>query len=92
MEEDETRQQSSKKPLADKDEEEDEGLDEDDIRRLTAAVVICIIGTLAASGNIFWNLVFFLSIFVCVYYWQTERLNQLPPIMSRHTPHAHTEL
>jgi len=69
-------------------EEEDEGLDEEDIRRLVAAVVICVIGTAAASGSIFWNLMFFISIFTTIYWWSSDKLNQLPDTVH----HGHSEL
>ena len=51
--------------------DEDDSLDAEDIQRLAVAFVICVFGTLAASGNMFWNLVFLTSIFVTILMWHT---------------------
>ena len=51
---------------------EDESLDAEDVQRLAVAFVICVFGTLAASGNMFWNMVFITSIFVTILMWHSK--------------------
>jgi len=74
--------------LETEEEEEEEGLEAEDVRKLVAAVLICIIGTAAANGNIFWNFMFFISIFTAIYYWAVEN-DGIAPASYYHT---HTEL
>merc|ERR1711953_339948 len=54
-------------------EEEDE-LSWEDIQRLTAAFVVCVLGTAAHKGSIFWTSMFFLSIILCGIWWHLIKL------------------
>jgi len=51
----------------------DDELSEEDIKRLVVAVIICIIGTAAAKGSIFWNLMFFLSLILAGIWWASDK-------------------
>ena len=57
--------------------DDDDELTDDDIKRLVIAVVICMIGTAAAKGSIFWNLMFFLSILLTGIWWASDKTDQI---------------
>lgn len=71
----------------------DEGdLSEEDIKRLVVAFVICLIGTAAARGSIFWNLMFFLSIFLCGVWWASDKSDRIARSFMRTHGHRRAEL
>ena len=51
----------------------DDKLSDEDIKRLVVALIICIIGTAAAKGSIFWNLMFFLSLILAGVWWASDK-------------------
>ena len=66
--------------------DDDDELSEEDIKRLVVAVVICIIGTAAAKGSIFWNLMFFLSIILAGIWWASDKTD----LIARSLLQSHT--
>ncbi|CBY35094.1 unnamed protein product [Oikopleura dioica] len=55
----------------------EEELSSEDIQRLLAGFIICVIGTLAHKGDIFWTLMFFLSILICGIWWASDKTESL---------------
>lgn len=55
----------------------EDSLSEDDIKRLIVAVLICIIGTAAASGNLIWTALFFLSILCAGIWWASDKSEEI---------------
>ena len=55
----------------------DDELTEADFKRLVVAVIICIIGTAAAKGSIFWNIMFFLSLFLAGIWWASDKTDRI---------------
>ncbi|CAG5091218.1 Oidioi.mRNA.OKI2018_I69.PAR.g12919.t1.cds [Oikopleura dioica] len=64
---------------ADRPESYDDGeeLSTEDIHRLLAAFIICVIATLAHKGDIFWTLMFFFSILLCGIWWASDKTDNL---------------
>lgn len=58
-------------------EEIEDELSWDDIQRLGAAFVICILGTAAHKGSIFWTLMFFMSILICGIWWASDKTDEI---------------
>lgn len=74
----------------------DDSLSNEDIMRLAIAFFMCILGTAAASGSIFWNLIFFLCLILLALWWASDKSDEilakilkLPKDMK---PAKHTEL
>ena len=57
--------------------EEEQELSWEDKQRLAAAVIVCMIGTMAANGNVFWNLMFFLSLALCAVWWASDKTDKI---------------
>lgn len=66
-------------------EEEDE-LSWEDIQRLTAAFVVCVLGTAAHKGSIFWTSMFFLSIILCGIWWASDKTDQIVHSLTKEKP------
>lgn len=49
----------------------------EDTNRLIASFVVCLIGTLAHKGDIFWTLMFFISILCCGLWWASDKADPL---------------
>ncbi|XP_077971172.1 cysteine-rich with EGF-like domain protein 2 isoform X2 [Styela clava] len=69
--------------------EVEDSLSDDDIKRLVVAVVICIIGTAAAGGNLIWTALFFCSIIGAGVWWASDKTDELAMSM---IPQPHQEL
>ena len=57
--------------------DDDDQLSAEDWKRLIVGVIICMIGTAAAKGDIFWNLMFFLSLFLTGLWWASDKTDQI---------------
>jgi len=53
--------------------EEDDSLTTEEIQRLAAAFVFCIIGTLASRGNLIWTAVLYAYLFAMFYWWAYDK-------------------
>lgn len=58
-------------------EEPEPELSWEDKQRLAVAVVVCMIGTMAANGNIFWTLMFFASLAGCAVWWASDKTDKI---------------
>ncbi|XP_078484469.1 cysteine-rich with EGF-like domain protein 2-A isoform X2 [Ciona intestinalis] len=65
------------------DDEEDFELSWQDIQQLSVALIICLIGTMAASGNICWTLLFFLSILFSGMWWASDKTDRIATSLAR---------
>jgi len=49
----------------------------DDVQRLVAAFVFCIIGTLASNGNMVWTLLMFAYLVAMWFWWASDKQDEL---------------
>ena len=49
----------------------------DDVQRLVAAFVFCIIGTLASNGNMVWTLIMFAYLVAMWFWWANDKQDEL---------------
>ena len=63
--------------------DDDDELSEDDIKRLVIGFVICVIGTAAAKGSIFWNTMFFLSLILTGLWWASDKTEEITRSLMR---------
>lgn len=55
----------------------EDSLSENDIKRLVVAVVICLLGTAAASGSLIWTALFFCSIVASGIWWASDKPEEI---------------
>jgi hypothetical protein len=64
-------------------EEIEDELSWDDIQRLTCAFIICILGTAAHKGSIFWTILFFCAIIFCGIWWISDKTDDFYKSMTK---------
>lgn len=52
-------------------------MDPDDVNRLIASFVFCIIGTLAANGNMFWTIIMFAYMILMALWWASDKQEEI---------------
>ena len=64
--------------------ENEESLSDDDIKRLAVAFVICVIGTAAARGDLIWTFLFFVSLIFAGAWWASDNTEKILKHLSKH--------
>ncbi|CAK8694472.1 unnamed protein product [Clavelina lepadiformis] len=69
-----------------------DSLSDNEIKKLIFAVVICLLGTAAAKGSMFWTLMFFLSFFSAGLWWASDKTDKIYESFSHPHFKQHQEL